>query len=44
MTPSTHWIGDWVGPRAGLDVVAKGKNPCLVAYKLLLVFEVELIL
>jgi hypothetical protein len=18
--PGTHWIGDWVGPRAGLDV------------------------
>jgi hypothetical protein len=20
-TPGTHWIGDWVGPRAGLDAV-----------------------
>jgi hypothetical protein len=19
-----HWVKDWVGPRAGLDVVAKG--------------------
>jgi hypothetical protein len=19
--PGTHWIGDWVGPRAGLDTV-----------------------
>jgi len=19
--PGTHWIGGWVGPRAGLDVV-----------------------
>jgi hypothetical protein len=19
--PGTHWIGDWVGPRAGLDKV-----------------------
>jgi len=24
--PSTHWIGGWVGPRAGLDVVAKKKS------------------
>jgi hypothetical protein len=22
-----HWIGGWVGPRAGLDVVVKRKNP-----------------
>jgi hypothetical protein len=21
--PSTHWIGDWVNPRAGLDDVEK---------------------
>jgi len=21
--PGIHWIGGWVGPRAGLDVVAK---------------------
>jgi hypothetical protein len=21
--PRTHWIGGWVGPRAGLDVVEK---------------------
>jgi hypothetical protein len=21
--PGTHWIGDWVGPRAGLDDVEK---------------------
>jgi len=20
-TPGTHWIGDWEGPRAGLDAV-----------------------
>jgi hypothetical protein len=28
--PSTHWIGGWVGPRAGLDGVAKTKLlfPC----------------
>jgi hypothetical protein len=23
--PSTHWIGGWVDPRAGLDDVEKGK-------------------
>jgi hypothetical protein len=29
-TPRTHWIGGWVGPRAGLDAVAKRKirDPC----------------
>jgi hypothetical protein len=31
--PSTHWIGDRVGPRAGLDAVVKWKKlfsfPCL---------------
>jgi len=25
--PNIHWIGDWVCPRASLDVVAKRKNP-----------------
>jgi hypothetical protein len=24
--PYTHWIGGWVGARAGLDVVAKRKK------------------
>jgi hypothetical protein len=24
-TPGTHWIGGWVGPRAGLDDVKKRK-------------------
>jgi hypothetical protein len=24
-TPGTHWIGGWVGPRAGLDTVSKRK-------------------
>jgi hypothetical protein len=24
--PSTHWIGDWMGSRAGLDDVEKKKN------------------
>jgi hypothetical protein len=23
--PDTHWIGSWVGPRAGQDAVEKGK-------------------
>jgi hypothetical protein len=23
--PGTHWIGSWVGPRAGLDAVVKRK-------------------
>jgi hypothetical protein len=26
-TPSTHWIGGWVGPRAVLDAVVKRKIP-----------------
>jgi hypothetical protein len=27
--PRTHWLGDWVGLRAGLDTaVVKRKNPC----------------
>jgi hypothetical protein len=25
--PGTHWIGSWVGPRAGLDAVVKRKTP-----------------
>jgi hypothetical protein len=25
--PDTHWIGGWVGPRAGLDTVSKRKIP-----------------
>jgi hypothetical protein len=27
-TPSTHWIGGCVGPRAGPDIVEKRKIPC----------------
>jgi hypothetical protein len=26
-TPGTHWRGGWVGPRAVLDAVVKGKIP-----------------
>jgi hypothetical protein len=26
-TPGTYWVGGWVGPRAGLDAVAKRKIP-----------------
>jgi hypothetical protein len=26
-TPGTHWIGGWVDPRAGLDMVSKRKIP-----------------
>jgi hypothetical protein len=33
--PGTHWIGGWVGPRAGLDTVENKKNffplPVIVA-------------
>jgi hypothetical protein len=27
--PGTHWIGGWVGLRAGLDTEARGKIICL---------------
>jgi len=27
--PGTHWIGGWVGLRAGVDVVVKRKIPAL---------------
>jgi hypothetical protein len=26
-TPGTHWIGDWVGPRAGVDAADKSLLP-----------------
>jgi hypothetical protein len=26
--PGTHWIGDWVGLKAGLDAVEKRKISC----------------
>jgi hypothetical protein len=29
-TLGPHWIGDWVGPTAGLDAVAKKKIPASV--------------
>jgi len=25
--PGTHWIGGWVGPKAGQDLVSKRKTP-----------------
>jgi hypothetical protein len=25
--PDTHWIGGWVGPRAGLDTVSRERFP-----------------
>jgi hypothetical protein len=28
--PGTHWIEVWVGPSAGLGVVAKRNNPIIV--------------
>jgi len=30
VTPGTDWLGCWVGPRVGLDAMAKTKilNPC----------------
>jgi hypothetical protein len=38
--PDNHWIGGWVGPRAGLDAVAKRKNPVIAsAGNLTLVFK-----
>jgi hypothetical protein len=27
ISPGTHWVGGWVGPRAGLDAVSKRKIP-----------------
>jgi hypothetical protein len=27
--PGTHWIGGWVGPRAGLDAVENGEEKIL---------------
>jgi hypothetical protein len=26
-SPGTHWIGDWEGPRTGLETVSNGKIP-----------------
>jgi len=28
-TPGAHWIGGWIGNRAGLDEVAKRRNPII---------------
>jgi len=30
--PGTHWIGDWVDPRASLDTVAKKKSLYCLSY------------
>jgi hypothetical protein len=30
--PVTHWIGGWVGPRAGLEAVAKEEKSLLCPY------------
>ena len=30
-TPGTHWIGGWVGTRAGLDVLERKKKPVSAA-------------
>jgi hypothetical protein len=32
----THLVGGWVDPRAGLEMVAKMKHPCLQNIQLLL--------
>jgi hypothetical protein len=32
--PGTHWIGGWVGPRAGLDDVKKKKFLTLPGFEL----------
>jgi hypothetical protein len=29
LPPHTHWTGDWVGPRASMDILEKWKVPCL---------------
>jgi hypothetical protein len=31
--PDIYWIGGWVGPRAGLDEVAKREYPSIVPAK-----------
>jgi hypothetical protein len=33
--PGTHWLGDWVGPRTGLDDVEERKSSSLLGLKLL---------
>jgi len=32
LPPSTHWIGGWVVPRAGLETVVKTKIPSLLKF------------
>jgi hypothetical protein len=29
--PGTHWIVGWMGPRADLDELAKGRNPIIAS-------------
>jgi hypothetical protein len=29
MEPDAHWIGGWVGLRAGLDTEGRGQIPCI---------------
>jgi hypothetical protein len=31
--PGAHWIGGWVGPRAGLNTVNRQKNLALLGIK-----------
>jgi hypothetical protein len=36
-TPGTYWIGGWVDPRDGLDVMAKRKIPASVSNRTLVI-------
>jgi hypothetical protein len=35
--PGTHWMGGWVGPKAGLDAVEKIKKSCPAGNRTLIV-------
>jgi hypothetical protein len=41
--PGTHWIGGWVGPRAGLEAVVKKKIPSPLLLLLLLLLLVVVV-